>query len=226
MIAKKTRKADLERKRFAFFQIGLILAGSFCLAAFEFVTPVFAKIEQEDIEQDTVYNFPIIPKEYIASTTKKVQTPIINEVKLVDKLPPISKKKKVINQNIQVNLNDLVDMFGSNDGGDSIISQDYGDWDWGSVDKMPEFQGNLGAWISKNIKLPHTIYPISGTVYVSFVVSKTGEVTKVKISRSLDIDHDRAAMAVVKKMPKWKPGEMFGKPVAVNYQLPIRIVNR
>lgn len=36
MIAKKSSKADLERKRFAFFQIGLIVAGSLTLAAFEY----------------------------------------------------------------------------------------------------------------------------------------------------------------------------------------------
>ena len=38
MIAKKNKKANLERKRFAFFQIGLLVAGSLVLAAFEYST--------------------------------------------------------------------------------------------------------------------------------------------------------------------------------------------
>ena len=38
MIAKKNKKANLERSRFAFFQIGLLVAGSLVLAAFEYST--------------------------------------------------------------------------------------------------------------------------------------------------------------------------------------------
>jgi protein TonB len=36
MIAKKSKQADLERKRFAFFQIGLVVAGAATLLAFEY----------------------------------------------------------------------------------------------------------------------------------------------------------------------------------------------
>ena len=33
IVKKKTKKADLEGKRFAFFQIGLVIAGALTLAA-------------------------------------------------------------------------------------------------------------------------------------------------------------------------------------------------
>jgi hypothetical protein len=48
MIAKKkNKKADLEGKRFAFFQIGLVVAGSLCLAAFEYSTIQFSSLDSE-----------------------------------------------------------------------------------------------------------------------------------------------------------------------------------
>jgi len=224
MIVKKARKADLERKRFVFFQIGLILAGSFCLAAFEFITPVFASVEKQNWEQDSVYNFPPIPKEFVASVQKKVQQQITNEVALVIEIPKSTVKAIEVFKNIDTDLNKLLNLFGEDTNGTITQTVELPPIDNPRV--YPEFQGNLGAWIGKNMKMPSTYYPVSGTIYVSFVVSKTGEITNVKIAKSLNLEHDKAALDVVKKMPKWKPGEQFGKPVAVNYQLPIRIVNR
>lgn len=223
MIVKKAPKADLERKRFAFFQIGLIMAGSLCLAAFEFVTPVFGKVDKQMLEQDTVFTMSEIPFELIATVQPKTKSSQIvrDEVILVLELPP-KQDSGVEPDIIDMSLADLDGIFNP-EGPGTFIPPDLGPLT--DVDKMPQFPGNLGAWIGKNMKLPDYAYPTSGTIYVSFVVGKTGQVTNVKISKSLDPEHDRAAMAVVKKMPKWTPGEMFGKPVAVNYHLPIKIVN-
>ena len=224
MIAKKTRKADLERKRFAFFQIGLILAGSICLAAFEFVTPVFSSVEKQELEKNDVYMIPEIPKTLVASKTVQTRTtrPIHNEVKVVIDIPKNNGKSKYLPKNVNIDLNQLLNAFGGEEGGTLTQTVEFRT---DTPDIYPEFKGNLGSWISKNIKLPSGYYPVSGTIYVSFVVSKTGEIADVKIAKSLDPEHDKAALDVVKKMPKWKPGEQFGKPVAVNYHLPIKIVN-
>ena len=45
MIAKKNSRFDLERKRIVLFQIGLLTAGSFTLAAFNYTSTV--KFEEE-----------------------------------------------------------------------------------------------------------------------------------------------------------------------------------
>jgi protein TonB len=225
MIAKKKApKADLERKRFAFFQIGLILAGSICLAAFEFVTPVFGKVDKQLVDQENVLEMPEIPVELMASSqpkTKQIQTNS-NEVKLVVKLSPKIVKSEPA-KNINMKFPDFLTSYGNDSVGPVVQTVDIISDD---PEKWPEFPGNMGEWIGKHMKLPDYVYPISGTVYVNFVVSKTGEITNVKISKSLDPEHDRAALEVVKKMPNWTPGEQFGKPVAVNYHLPIRIVNK
>ena len=63
---------------------------------------------------------------------------------------------------------------------------------------------------------------IEGTVYVQFVVDKSGAVGQVKVLRPVDKYLDKEALRVVSSMPKWKPGKQNGKEVAVYYTVPIR----
>jgi TonB family protein len=60
-----------------------------------------------------------------------------------------------------------------------------------------------------------------GIVYVGFVISKTGEVEKVKIKRSVSKLLDKEAMRVVKSMPQWKAGKQDGEWVNTVFTLPI-----
>ena len=67
------------------------------------------------------------------------------------------------------------------------------------------------------------------TIYTSrpgFVIGKKGEVTNVKVLRSVDPYLDKEAIRVVKSMPKWKPGKQRGKAVKVSYQVPIKFISR
>jgi TonB family protein len=95
------------------------------------------------------------------------------------------------------------------------------------VEKMPEFKGGNDA-LNKYI-LDNIIYPeearkkgIEGTVYVSFIVNQKGKVTKVKLSKGVDLLLDAEAIRVIKSMPDWKPGRNKGEPVSVSYTVPIK----
>ena len=63
---------------------------------------------------------------------------------------------------------------------------------------------------------------IQGTVYVSFVVKKSGTVDNAYILRGIGGGCDEEALKVVKSMPDWIPGEQKGKPVNVQMALPIK----
>jgi len=94
---------------------------------------------------------------------------------------------------------------------------------------MPEFPGGeieLRKYIGKSVKYPVIAQEngIQGRVYISFVVSKKGEVTEVKVARGVDPNLDKEAIRVVKAMPKWKPGKQRGKAVKVSYTVPINFV--
>jgi len=98
------------------------------------------------------------------------------------------------------------------------------------VEDMPEFPGGQKAlfrFIGKTISYPPLARKngIEGTVYVGFIVEKTGEFSNVKIKRGLARGGegcDAEAIRVVKSSPKWIPGKQRGKPVRVAFTLPIR----
>ena len=78
-------------------------------------------------------------------------------------------------------------------------------------------------WINDNVKYPQTSIEMNeqGRVFLSFVVETNGSISNVKIERGISIDLDREAKRVIKKMPKWVPGESAGRAVRARCRLPI-----
>ena len=81
----------------------------------------------------------------------------------------------------------------------------------------------MQRWINDNIKYPQTSIEMNeqGRVFLSFVVETNGSISNVKIERGISIDLDREAKRVIKKMPKWVPGESAGRAVRARCRLPI-----
>jgi protein TonB len=95
------------------------------------------------------------------------------------------------------------------------------------VDQQPEFEGGyeaMMAFIKQNMKYPPNArrMQIEGTVHVSFIVSKTGTISEVKVLRGIMTECDREAVRVVQLMPAWKPGKQNGKNVNVRFILPLK----
>lgn len=95
------------------------------------------------------------------------------------------------------------------------------------VEEMPEFPGGQAALMQFLGKITYPPFArendLEGTVYVQFVIDKTGKVTEAVIARSSGHKIlDDAALAHVKTMPAWKAGKQRGKPVKVQYVVPIK----
>lgn len=95
------------------------------------------------------------------------------------------------------------------------------------VEKQPSYPGGKDGYrdfLLANIKYPEEALKkgVTGTVYVTFVVQKDGSVANVKVLRGIGSGCDEEAVRVVALMPKWNPGEQKGKPVDVQYNLPIK----
>jgi TonB family protein len=95
------------------------------------------------------------------------------------------------------------------------------------VEDMPEYPGGQDAMVKYMVS--SIIYPaeakqkkIVGTVYVSFIVEKDGEVTHVKVIRGIGGGCDEESVRVVKGMPRWIPGKQKGKPVRCQFNLPVK----
>lgn len=92
---------------------------------------------------------------------------------------------------------------------------------------MPQYEGGLEAmakFLQKKLRYPAHArrMQIQGTVFVGFVVSATGEITQVRVIKSLSDDCDKEAVRVVSMMPPWKAGMQNKMPVAVRMVLPIK----
>lgn len=99
------------------------------------------------------------------------------------------------------------------------------------VEEMPSFPGGeaeLFKYLGKNVKFPPMAQDagISGVVYVTFVVDENGKVRDPKVLRGIGGGCDEEALRVMKAMPNWEPGKQRGKPVRVQYNLPIRFTLR
>ena len=89
------------------------------------------------------------------------------------------------------------------------------------VEDMPELIGGLGELQSK-IRYPEMARRagIEGRVYIQFIVNEQGEVVDQQVIRGIGGGADEEALRVVSEA-KFTPGMQRGRPVKVQYSLPI-----
>lgn len=98
------------------------------------------------------------------------------------------------------------------------------------ADKKACADKKLLEFIYKNIKYPAIAREngIEGTAFVTFVVEKDGRVTDLKILREPGGQLGQEALRVVNLMNeqglKWEPGKQRGKPVRVQFNMPVKFV--
>lgn len=95
------------------------------------------------------------------------------------------------------------------------------------VEEMPQFPGGdsaLKRYIQTNIRYPDKAreHSITGTVYVSFLVDKDGNIQDPKLLRGIGGGCDEEALKVISSMPAWLPGKQNGRAVIVQYNIPIK----
>ena len=110
------------------------------------------------------------------------------------------------------------------------------------VEDMPLFPGCEGAGSKEEIQNctnaelykfigKNTNYPamardagIDGTVYIRYLVDEKGKVGNVEVVRGVSggASLDKEAVRVINSIPKMKPGKQRGKPVRVQYTVPVR----
>ncbi|MNK25850.1 Gram-negative bacterial tonB protein [compost metagenome] len=99
-----------------------------------------------------------------------------------------------------------------------------------SMKNPPQFPGGMAKFykfLADNIKYPEEAKKsaIQGKVFASFTIEKDGSLNDIKIVRKLGYGTDEEAVRVLKLSPKWIAGTQDGKPVRVQYNLPIGFVN-
>lgn len=91
-------------------------------------------------------------------------------------------------------------------------------------DKMPSYPegfNNLNMIIQKKIKEVDNPQ-LKGSVYVSFIITKTGILIEFDIARGSNVESNKAAIEIVKSLEKFIPAEQDGEPVNCMFNLPVR----
>lgn len=95
-----------------------------------------------------------------------------------------------------------------------------------AVEQEPSFNGGIDKfykYLQNNIRYPAVAKEnnVQGKVFVTFVVEKDGSLTDIKVVRGIGSGCDEEAMRVLRNSPKWKAGIQNGRPVRVQYTMPI-----
>jgi protein TonB len=92
---------------------------------------------------------------------------------------------------------------------------------------MPAYEGGLEAlyrFVQRKVHYPagDRRIGVEGTVYVSFVVNRNGDVVDVKTIKGISASCDKEAERVISMLAKWTPGMQHHRPVSVRMTLPIK----
>ncbi len=225
MEVKKSPKADLESKKSVFMQIGLVAVLAMVLIAFEWTTTdvdvsQFEMVEDLEAEEEIM---PITRQEEVKPPPPPPPPKVADVLNIVEDDVELDEELDIedteMDQDTEIDFADLA--MEEEEEEDAPV--------FFIVEDMPEFPGGeteLRKYIAQSVKYPVIAQEngIQGRVYISFVVSKKGEVTDVKVARGVDPNLDKEAIRVVQAMPKWKPGKQRGKAVKVSYTVPINFV--
>jgi protein TonB len=227
MELKKSKSADLEKRKGMFIEIGLVIALAIVLVAFEWTKgegrgddeSVVADIQMEDEMMQ-------ITRREEPKPEPKPETPRVAEVlDIVDDDVEIEDDFDFDMEATQDTEYDFTSMMGDDD--EEIEEEEV----FYIVEDMPTFNGGEPAtefrkYIAQNLQYPEIAAEngVSGRVIVQFAVDKTGKVVDARIVRSVDSALDKEAVRVVMSSPKWTPGKQRGKAVKVLFTFPINFV--
>ncbi len=223
MEAKKSQKADLEKKRLLFLEIGLVVVLAIVLFAFEWTT------RPKDNAMLTASTEDVGDEEIVPITRQQEPQP-------PPPAPPQVFELNIVEDDVQIdNALELEDQSAKTDMEMALVPVDEEQIQEEEVfiivEDMPKFQGGeasttFRAWIQQNLRYPEIAAEngISGRVFVQFAVNSKGEVVDAKVVRGVDPALDKEALRVVTSSPKWTPGKQRGKPVKVQFTFPIVFV--
>ena len=225
MEAKKSPKANLENKRAAFFQIGIIVTLLMVLLAFEWKSP-----EKETDGLIATKRAPLPPDEIVVITRPDNGPP----PKTVIPLP--ADIIEIIDNAVKLN----VDLIINTDGNDkkpfeyhipTIIPEELPIEDevpFYAVERLPLFQNSselstFSRWVFGNLVYPDSAKEaqLQGRITIGFSVDTDGSVCNVKVIRGIHASLDNEVVRVILSSPKWTPGKQGDKNVRVSYVFPV-----
>jgi len=227
MELKKSKKADLEKRKGMFLVVGLVVALSLILVAFEW-TKGEGNEDNSDAIQEVQFEdemMQITRREEPKPEPKPEQPKVAEVLDIVDDDVLIEDDFDFDMEATDDTEYDFTSMMGDDE--EEIEEEEV----FYIVEDMPTFNGGDPAtefrkYIAQNLRYPEIAAEngISGRVIIQFAIDKTGQVVDAAIVRAVDPALDKEAKRVVMSSPKWTPGRQRGKSVKVLFTFPINFV--
>ena len=220
MQVKKSEKASLEKDKLVYVLMGLVFVLSLVYVALEWTEKEVTKYEVTDTE--FLFEEEVEIQQTTQETPPPPPPPAVQEVEVLNVV-----EDNVETESIEVNTEETEQEVVIAAPVEAPVEEEEEEVIFVVVEKMPEFPGGQQAlfkYLSENVKYPVIAQEngIQGRVICQFVVNKDGSIVEVEVVRSGgDPSLDKEAVRVIKSMPKWKPGQQRGKPVRVNYTVPV-----
>lgn len=228
MEAKKNWRVDLERKRLVLFNVGLLVAGAFTLAAFTYTEA----IPREDARlmseaRPLTYSVDFTERSETKSDKQEPlkEVPTEEPQQLGSETAVSEMSKAAANRSGEVKpAIGTMDPPGTSTPPQRTISISLEVVDFPLT--PAKYKGGQAALIEdviERIEYPKEALKQSfyGKVYVEFIIEKDGTVSDVKIKRGVSPELDREAKRVVRTLNNWKPAEDAYGPVRSRAVIPI-----
>lgn len=224
MEIKKSAKADLERKWWLRFLIGLVVSLLLFIVALEFPFSLDDPLEDfETMDEITVEEelAPLMRQENEISLAPKAEPEPSQKLTVVDEEE--SKEEMIERQPEQTIEGDLADELPEPEEnekkGEDVLS-------FRVVEDLPQPPGGyleFMKWLTRNLRYPVAAEErkLQGKVVAEFIVNKDGSVTDINIIQSLNSFCDREALRVLRMMPRWTPGIQNDQPCRTKVCIPI-----
>lgn len=210
MIERKKPNADLRRFYGVLYQLGLIIALVIFIAAVRFE---FRSAPPEEIvlnEQEIVEMEEIIQTRQMETPPPPPRPPV-----------PVEVPNDEIIEDVDINIDADLALDGPlNLPPPPPPAEEEEDF-FTVVENMPELIGGL-AGLQASITYPEMARKagIEGRVFLQFIVNERGEVENPRVIRGIGGGCDEEALKAIQKA-KFKPGLQRGRPVRVQYNLPV-----
>jgi len=225
MELKKTDRANLEKKKGIFLQLGLVSILAMTLIAFEWTSQpemsnTLGELSDVVLEEEQI---PVTRQEEVKPPPPPPPPQVTEVLNIVD--DDIEIEDEFVIEDVEADQDDEVEIVAYEEEEEEEEAEVFF-----IVEDMPSFQGKgqdgFRTYIAKNLKYPEIAAEngIQGRVFVQFVVTEKGEVTGAKVVRGVDPALDKEAVRVVMSSPKWAPGKQRGKSVRVAFTFPIVFV--
>lgn len=223
MEQKKSQRADLEKKRFVFIELGLVFVLAGLLLAFEWGAALDDGSGLGMLEE-------VVAEEEMIVTRQQPQQPPPPPPP-----PQVIEQLNIVEDDLEIEEIDFESVDADEDMSLELVvfeeEEEAAEEEvFVIVEDMPTFRGgNLNdyrIYVQKNLKYPEIAQEngISGRVFIQFAVDAKGNVVDVVVVRGVDPSLDAEAVRVVKNSPKWAPGKQRGRPVKVQFTFPIVFV--